>query len=154
MRRPGSTSRRSIAASGMEFRSVDPGTPRGRRTVDVADPVDEHEHAPRAQIAQVDLSRASADAAAVGRIAEVARIVELAVEAAARAWQALKHVGDRVEAGLGDVPTGRSDCGASRSSGLRRMRVPVMTMLPLAVSCALTVVVAGACCVSTVGTVF
>src|SRR5205085_8031509 len=44
-----------------------------------------------------------ADAAAVRRVAEVTGIVELAVEAAAGARQALKHVVDRAEAGLGDV---------------------------------------------------
>ena len=74
-----------------------------RRAVHIADAVDQHEHAARAQIAQVDLGRAGADAAAVGRVAQIARIVELGVEAAARARQALEHVVDRVEAGLGHV---------------------------------------------------
>ena len=87
----------------MEFRSTEPGTPLRRRAVNEAQAVDEHQGALRAEVAEVDLGRAGADAAAVRRIAEVAGVVELAVEAAAGARQALKHVVDRVEAGLGDV---------------------------------------------------
>ena len=74
-----------------------------RGAVDVAQAVDEDEHAARAEIAQVDLGRAGADAAAVGRVAEIAAIVEPAVERAARARQALQHLGGGGEAGAVDV---------------------------------------------------
>jgi hypothetical protein len=45
---------------------------RGGGFVDPADAVDEDQHALRAEVAQVDLSRTGADAAAIRRIAEVA----------------------------------------------------------------------------------
>ena len=57
---------------GMELRSTEPGMPLADARVDEAQAVDEHEGAVGAEIAQVDLGRAGADAAAVGRVAEVA----------------------------------------------------------------------------------
>ncbi len=75
----------------------------GRGAGNVAQAIDQHEGPARAQVAQVDFRRSGADAAAVRRVAEVARIVELRVGAAARARQALEHVVDRAQTGLGDV---------------------------------------------------
>ena len=69
----------------------------------VAKAIDQDEDAARAEVAKIDLGGAGADSAAVGRIAEIAAIVELGVEAAARAGQALEDVVDRVEAGPGHV---------------------------------------------------
>src|SRR5207253_9678922 len=57
----------------------------GRGAVHEAQSIDEHEDAARAQIAQVDFGRAGANAAAVGRIAEIAAVVEATVERTARA---------------------------------------------------------------------
>ena len=62
---------RSIMLAGMVLRSTEPGTPLARRRY-AAQAVDQHQGAVGAEIAQVDLGRAGADAAAVGRIAEVA----------------------------------------------------------------------------------
>ena len=78
------------------------GNAAGRGAVDVAQAIDEHERALGTEVAQVDRGRAGADAAAVGRIAEVARIVELRVEAARRGGDALQRVGDRGKAGARD----------------------------------------------------
>src|SRR3546814_2269938 len=56
---------------------------------------DQHQRAPGTKIAKVDLRRAGTDAAAVGRIAEVTAIVELRVERAACARQALQRSEER-----------------------------------------------------------
>ena len=93
------------------MRSTEPGTPDGGGAVDVAQAVDEHEGAARAEIAQIDLGRAGADAAAVGRIAEIARIVEAAVERAAGARQALQRLGGRGEAGTIEIGAVDEDDG-------------------------------------------
>ena len=64
--------------------------------------VDQHQRPLRREIAQVDLGRTGADAGAVRRAADIAGIVDLGVEAAAGAGQALQHIGDRAEAGPRD----------------------------------------------------
>ena len=129
----------------MALRSTDAGTPDADAPFTKRRPSTSTSVRLRAEVAQVDLGRARADAAAVGRIAEVAGVVELAVEAAGRAREALQHVVDRVETGLRDVLLVDERDRRIRSSGSRRMREPVTTMSPLAASSRLTVVVAGAC---------
>ena len=79
------------------------GNAAGACAVDEAQTVDQHQGTVGAEVAQVDRRGTRADAAAVRRIAEVATGVDLGVEAAARARDALEHVGDRGKAGLSDV---------------------------------------------------
>ncbi len=81
---------------------------RRRRAVDPAHAVDEHEHALGAEVAQVGLDRAGADAAAVGRVAEVAARVELAVDRAAGHRQLLQDVADRHQAGAIEILAGQA----------------------------------------------
>ena len=69
----------------------------GRRAVDPAHAVDQDQHALGAEVAKVGLDRAGADAAAVGREAEVTARVELAVDRAARRGQLLQDVAHRGE---------------------------------------------------------
>jgi len=71
-----------------------------RRSGDIPQSVNQHERTLGQQIAQGDFGRAGANAAAILRIADVARIVDLGVEAARSARQALEYVGDRGQAGL------------------------------------------------------
>ena len=59
-----------------------------------AQAIDEHKRALRCQIAQIDFSRTRANAAAVWWIAEVAAVVDLGIEAAARAGQTLENIRD------------------------------------------------------------
>ena len=73
-----------------------------RRAGHPAQAVDQHQHPPAGQVAQVDFRRARAHAAAVGRIAEVAGVVELAVQATAGRGDALQDVDGRGQALLGD----------------------------------------------------
>ena len=79
------------------------GNAAGAGAVDEPEAVDQHQGALGAEVAKVDFGRAGADAAAVGRVADVARIVDLRIEPARGARQALQHVGDRRQAGLVDV---------------------------------------------------
>ena len=63
---------RSIAAVGIGVEIDGAGNAAGRGAAHPALAVHQHQHALGAQIAQVDLAGAGADAAAVGRKAEVA----------------------------------------------------------------------------------
>ena len=73
-----------------------------RRPVDEAQPVDEHERALGPEVAKVDGRRPGADPAPVGRVAQVAAVVDLAVESPRHTRQPLKDIGDRREARLAD----------------------------------------------------
>ena len=78
------------------------GDAAGGRSVHIAHAVDQDQGALSAQVTQVDFGRAGADAGAVGRTADIARIVDLGVEAAAGARNALQNIGDRGQAGACD----------------------------------------------------
>ena len=84
-----------IAFAGIELRSTAPETPEPGRALDPAPAVDEHEHALRREVSQVDLRRAGADAAAVRRITEVAGRVVRAIDRGARDRQLLHEIRDR-----------------------------------------------------------
>ena len=107
-----STSTRSIMFAGIVLRSTVAGNAAAAGAVDEAQAVDQHQRALGAEIAQVDLGRTGADAAAVGRIAEVAGIVDLGVQATAGAGQTLQDVGDRGQAGPGERRLIDDDDGA------------------------------------------
>jgi len=79
------------------------GHTRRRRGVHEAHRVDHHQRALGLEVAQIDLGGAGTDAAAILRIAEIARAVVLGIEAAAGTRQALQHVGDRGKARLVDI---------------------------------------------------
>src|SRR5690606_40274762 len=65
--------------------------------------VDQYQHALGPEVAQVHRRRAGADAAAIGREAEVAAGVELGVQRRAAGGEVLHDVGDRGEAAAVDV---------------------------------------------------
>ena len=73
------------------------------RLIHPADAVHQHQHALRAQMAQVDLRGAGADAAAVGGIAEVARGIELRVQRLAAGGELLEDFANALHARLGDL---------------------------------------------------
>ena len=75
----------------------------GRRGfVHPTDAIDEDQHAFAAETAQVDLRRAGADAAAIGRVTEVAGRIELRVERLAAGGYLLQQLADAGETGLVD----------------------------------------------------
>ncbi|MCW0463657.1 hypothetical protein NB705_000730 [Xanthomonas sacchari] len=76
---------------------------RGGGLVDPAHAVDQHQHALGAEMAQVDLRRTRADAAAVRREAEIAGGVELGVQGRAGGGELLQHIADGGQAGAFDV---------------------------------------------------
>ena len=94
---------RSIAAVGIVLRSTAPDTPLRGRAAHPALAVHQHQYALRCQVAQVDFAGAGADAAAVGREAEIAARVVRAVDGRAGNRQALQVVRDRDFAAAIDV---------------------------------------------------
>ena len=68
--------------AGMVLRSTGRGNAAAARAVDEPQPVDQHQRALGAEVAQVDFRRTCADAAAVRRVAEIAAVVDLGVQAA------------------------------------------------------------------------
>ncbi len=79
------------------------GHARARGAIHPAQAVHENQSARRAEITQIDFSCAGADAAAIWRVAEIARGVEPRVEAAAGNRRALENVGGGRKAGPGDL---------------------------------------------------
>src|SRR6185436_9834540 len=79
--------------------------------------VDQHQHALRRQVAQIDFTRAGADAAAVRREAEVTAGVVRTVDGGAGDRQSLQVIGNRDLAAAIDI---RGRCSLHGSSGLDR----------------------------------
>ncbi len=63
---------RSTSASGSVLRSTEAPTPEGGGFIDPTHAIDQHQRALGTEVAQINLRRASADAAAIGGESEIA----------------------------------------------------------------------------------